>query len=43
VPFFVAVKEMQDEPGYQKDSFFVVWYKALLQVLVMTNEVHLGE
>jgi hypothetical protein len=40
---FVAVKEMQDQPECQKDACFVVRYIALFEVLVITNELHLGE
>jgi hypothetical protein len=43
VPVGVAVKKRQDGPEYQKDACFVAWTIALLEVLVMTNEPHLGE
>jgi hypothetical protein len=39
----VAVKESQDGPEYQKDACFVRWTIALIEMLVMTNELHLGE
>jgi hypothetical protein len=40
---FVAAKERQDGPECQKDACFVVRSIALSEVLVMTNELHLGE
>jgi hypothetical protein len=43
VPMCVSVKERQYGPEYQKDACFVVWYIALFKVLVMNNELHLGE
>jgi hypothetical protein len=43
LPMFVAVKEKHDGPECQKDACFVVRSIALLKVLVMTNEIHLGE
>jgi hypothetical protein len=39
----IAEKEMKDGPECQKDACFVVRSIALLEVLVMTNEIHLGE
>jgi hypothetical protein len=39
----VAAKESQDGPECQKYACFVVWSIALFEVLVMTNELHLGE
>jgi hypothetical protein len=38
----VAVKESQDGPEYRRDSCLVRWTIALIEVLVMTNEPHLG-
>jgi hypothetical protein len=38
----VAVKERQYGPEYQKDVCFVRWTISLIEVLVMTNEPHLG-
>jgi hypothetical protein len=35
--------QKDDGPEYQKYACFVVWYTALLEVLVMTIELHLGE
>jgi hypothetical protein len=43
VPLYVAVKERQNVPEYQKDACFVVLSIALFEVSVMTNELHLGE
>jgi hypothetical protein len=43
VPIIVATKERQDGPEYPKDAFFVVRSIAVFEVLVMTNELHLGE
>jgi hypothetical protein len=43
VHMFVSVKERQDGTKCQKDACFVVWSIALFEVLVMTNELHLGE
>jgi hypothetical protein len=40
---FVAGKERQDGPESQKDACFVVRSIAFFEVLVMTNELHLGE
>jgi hypothetical protein len=40
---FFAVKERQDGPKCQKDACFVVWSIALFEVLLMNNELHLGE
>jgi hypothetical protein len=40
---FVAVKERQDGPECQKYAWFDVRYIALIEVLVMTNKLHLGE
>jgi hypothetical protein len=40
---FVAVKEKQSGPEYQKDACFVVRSISLFEVLVMTNELHVGE
>jgi hypothetical protein len=39
----IADKEGQDGPECQKDACFVVRSIALFKVLVMTNELHLGE
>jgi hypothetical protein len=39
----VVVKEIQDETDFQNDACFVVRSIALFKVLVMTNELHLGE
>jgi hypothetical protein len=39
----VAAKERQEGMGCQKDDCFVVRSLALSEVLVMTNELHLGE
>jgi hypothetical protein len=39
----IAKKERQDGPEYQKDACFVVRSISLLEVLVMTNELHLGD
>jgi hypothetical protein len=39
----VAVKERQDGPEFQKDACFVVRSISLFEVLVLTNELHLGE
>jgi hypothetical protein len=38
-----AAKERQDGPECQKDACFFVRSIALLEVLVMTNQLHLGE
>jgi hypothetical protein len=38
----VAVKERQDGPEYQKHDCFVCCTIPLIEVLVMTNELHLG-
>jgi hypothetical protein len=43
VPICVTVKERQDGPEYQKNACCVDWSIALFKVLVMTNELHLGE
>jgi hypothetical protein len=43
VPMIVAEKERQDGMECQKDACFVVRSIALFEVLVMTNELHLGE
>jgi hypothetical protein len=43
VPMIIAEKEMQDGQEFQKDACFVVRYIALFQVLVINNELHLGE
>jgi hypothetical protein len=40
---FVAVKERQDGPECQNDACFIVRTISLFEVLVMTNEIHLGE
>jgi hypothetical protein len=40
---FVVVKERQDGPEFQKDACFVVRSIALFEVLVMNNQLHLGE
>jgi hypothetical protein len=42
VPVGVAVKERHGEPEYQKDTCFVSWTIALIEVLVMNNKLHLG-
>jgi hypothetical protein len=39
----VAAKERQDRPECQKDACFVVRSIALFELLLMTNELHLGE
>jgi hypothetical protein len=39
----IAEKERQDGPECQKYACFVVRYIDLFQVLVITNELHLGE
>jgi hypothetical protein len=39
----VGVKERQDGPEYQKDACYVVRTLTLIEVLVMTNKLHLGE
>jgi hypothetical protein len=39
----VAGKEKQDGPECQKDACFVVRSISLFEVLIMTNELHLGE
>jgi hypothetical protein len=38
----IAEKERQDGTECQNDACFVVWTITLLEVLVMTNELHLG-
>jgi hypothetical protein len=38
----VAEKERQDGPECQKYACFVVRSIALLEILVITNELHLG-
>jgi hypothetical protein len=43
VPMCVAVKERRDGLKCQKDACFVVRYISLFNVLVMPNELHLGE
>jgi hypothetical protein len=43
VPMIIAEKQRQDGPECQKDACFVVRSIALFEVLVMTNELHLGE
>jgi hypothetical protein len=43
VPMIFAAKERQDGPECQKDACFFVRSIALLEVLVMTNQLHLGE
>jgi hypothetical protein len=42
VPVGVAVKEIQDGPEYGRYVGFVCCTIALIEVLVMTNEPHLG-
>jgi hypothetical protein len=42
VPIDAAVKERQDGPDFRRDACFVRWTIALIEVLVMTNEPHLG-
>jgi hypothetical protein len=39
----VAVKERQDGPENQNYALFVHWTISLIEVLVMTSELHLGE
>jgi hypothetical protein len=43
VPMIIGEKERQDGMECQKDACFVVRSIALFKVLVMTNEIHLGE
>jgi hypothetical protein len=42
VPVDVAAKERQDGPEYRRDACFLFWNIALIEMLVMTNEPHLG-
>jgi hypothetical protein len=39
----VAAKERQDGPECQKDACFFVRSIALFEVLLMTNELYVGE
>jgi hypothetical protein len=39
----IAENERQDGPDFQKDACFGVRSLALFEVLVMHNELHLGE
>jgi hypothetical protein len=43
VPMIIAVKDRQDGPECQKDACFVVRSIDLFEVLVMPNELDLGE
>jgi hypothetical protein len=42
MPVGIAVKETQNGPEYKKEACFVRWIIALIEVLVITNELHLG-